>query len=109
MTEYERIREKALLTDEQQCDWADQVNECHPNLSVPIQNTILNLIQEVAQAQLDKALKTEGIEIRADDQGLPLSGPYNLAVATFVRQARQEMLKAGFIRVIPKKEEKDES
>jgi len=49
-----------------------------------------------------KILAIDGILIKDDDQGLPLSGPYSLGEATSVRAARQDMLKAGFVKCLPK-------
>lgn len=48
-------------------------------------------------------LAIKGIRIEADDQGLPLAGPFSLREAENVRSARQGMLKAGFVKCLPKK------
>ncbi|HUX48489.1 MAG TPA: hypothetical protein VMV76_04875 [Dehalococcoidia bacterium] len=55
-----------------------------------------------AEHYATQILSLDGIEIRAENQDLPLSGPYTLTEATSVRQARQDMLKEGFVKVIPK-------
>ena len=56
MTEYKRVRENALLTDEE-----------IRSAILGITNFQLLFAKQAAQAQLDKTLKTEGIEIRADE------------------------------------------
>ena len=104
MTEYERVRESALLTDEE-----------IKNLMPMNGYLVCDLDVAIAKAQLDKALKTDGIEIRADDQNLPefltLS---NISREELVDATRNSMLKSDskgrvWRKVIPKKEEKDES
>jgi hypothetical protein len=84
-TEYERIRE-------QLADWLLQ------NI-----NQGCGFKEMTFGEAATEILKFSGIEIKSDDQSLPLSGPYNLGEATSVRAAREDMLKQNWIKVIPKK------
>ena len=67
MTEYERVREKALLTDE---EIETEIRKVFPLFELDEEGeedrkeTTLNLLK----TQLDKVLKTEGIEIRAREE-----------------------------------------
>ena len=45
------------ISNDTSCDFSDAVFELHPNLPEQVQNTILNLIDEVAQAQLESCEK----------------------------------------------------
>ena len=98
MTEYERVREQALLTDEEIL----VVIENAPK-PCPMEFKDEPKIKAVAQAQLDKALKTDGIEIKSDDQSLPTIYKPNVYTET-MRMTERAMLKAGFIKVAPKEE-----
>ena len=100
MTEYERIREKALLTDEEIRFLRDAANLQENKLLLG--NTTILSERAIAQAQLDKALKTDGIEIRAGNQDLPRVEALDRTVRLKMGEAQQDMLKAGFVKVIPK-------
>jgi hypothetical protein len=68
---YERIREKALLTDEE-IEYALRNYKyfLYDNRGNRYEGNWAN-IRSVIQAQIDKFLKTDGIRIEADDQSLP--------------------------------------
>ena len=73
--EIEGIREKALLTDEE----IDRVLRDSPfAISHELITEILPDIKRVAQAQIDKFLKTDGIRIECSNQDLP-DDPYGWA------------------------------
>jgi hypothetical protein len=46
----------------------------------------------------DQILSIKGIRIEAENQELPLSGPYSLREAALVRDARNQMLKDGWVK-----------
>jgi len=102
--EYERVKEEALLTDEE----LYKLKRRRTNTNAyDIQRTdVLNLVKDVAQAQLDKVLKY--VEIRAKDQVLPKSWVNysdlfeDKVLSAHYKQAQQDMLKAGFVKVEPK-------
>ena len=107
MTEQERIREKALLADEEILSTEGQ----YPiNKDLTGEELFKLALKLVAQAQLDKALKADGIEIRAENQDLPtttLPRGYELTNPIFRRVIQEDMLKPDkegkhWVRVIPK-------
>ena len=57
-----------LLENDTRADLMDSVIELHPNLSIKIQNTIINLIALVAQAQLDYAKPLIEEQARKDER-----------------------------------------
>jgi len=67
--EYERIREKALLTDEELNEVLKEVQGHYYDADISLNADHV----AIAKAQVDKALKTDGIEIRAVNQDLPPS------------------------------------
>ena len=127
MTEYERVREQALLTEEEiygallkadteyERKMAERKQALRENRGLPVFPYFEEMRRLfIAQAQLDKALKADGIEIKSDDQSLPNAdrlkaelkkqGGYHTARTKAYALAQQDMLKAGFIKVIPKEE-----
>ena len=95
MAEYKRVREQALLTDEEMGEISGLFRYDKP------------AFREIAQAQLDKALKADGIEIKSDDQSLPEIMCRNAQTELVIKAydlAQQEMKEAGFIKVAPKEE-----
>jgi len=93
MTEYERIRKEA-------------VREIKHILELPSDE--YSLIQ-CTNMLVDRILSLSGIEIRAENQDLPepsnrIAPNYfeEVLEARICRQAQQDMLKAGFVKVIPK-------
>ena len=111
MTEYEQVREKALLTDGELLDliiqWRSKANETNPR-----DLDVADLAMATRQAQLDKTLKTDGIEIRADDQSLPNTPTY--VTYSAAEKAQQDMLEADlegrhFVKVISKTARNEES
>jgi len=115
MNEEERIREEALLSNE------ELVNKVADYATVGFTSIdykgLMRVVAIIAQAQLDKilSLKTGSLTLKeltekyekgellekADNQDLPLSGPYSLATVEAVRRARQDMLtpKDGYVWV----------
>ena len=70
MAEYERIREKALLAPDEK----DMIINMATKLTDPMPLIeVMRFGDAIAQAQLEKVLKTDGICIKSDDQGLPCS------------------------------------
>ena len=68
MAEYERIREKALLAPDEK----DMIINMATKLTDPMPLIeVMRFGDAIAEAQLDKVLKTDGICIKSDDQGLP--------------------------------------
>jgi hypothetical protein len=90
----EQIREEALLSSE----------EIH-SLNLRIPGCGMNLFSEIAQAQLDKALKHKGIHIEAENQELP-SNPNNYEDEcreyTAYSRGQQDMLKEGWVKCLRK-------
>ena len=87
--EYEQVREEAIRRTKNILELpADEYN-----------------LEQVAHMIVDWILPIGGIEIKADDQNLPeLSN--NSPSYWEQHYAQQDMLKAGFIRVIPKPKRK---
>ena len=112
--EYERVREDALLTDEE----IGKVCNCETVADHDWFDILLPWCKRATQAQLDKALKTKGICIKADDQSLPKPEmlEFNLPSDTLMvskagvaleqnlsptySKAQQDMLKKGFVKVV---------
>jgi len=87
------MREEALLTDE-------EILAIYQNRNWRIFEPDLIRAQVIAQEQLGKVLQADGIEIRSKDQSLPKT-------SGGLSSDGQElyggiMLKAGFVKVIPK-------
>ena len=110
MTEYERVKEETLLTDEE----IGQVKLKRFPIQVTYELAFMFMARAVAQAQLDKFLKTDGIEIRADDQSLPKNPIettdeisrlkhywFNEGAATMLKPDKEGR---HFIKVAPKEE-----
>jgi len=76
--EYERIREEALLSDEEIGSLIYVKDE--EKLLPGIWLEFLEILKGIAQAQLDKVLKDKRVHIEADNQDLPKI--YNQAVYT---------------------------
>ena len=93
MTEYERVKKKALLTD-------GELEELYHKCNTPNEYGCA-----IAQAQLDKALKAKGVLLECDDQSLPCSyGHYDT-----MKRTQQDILKPDsegrvWKKVAPKEE-----
>lgn len=91
VSEYERVKKEALLTEDEVVGIIQNSNAPH---------------FQIAEAQLDKALKHDSIEIKSNNQSLP-EKEFILSNENYrYAEAQQDMLKAGFIRVIPKPKRK---
>ena len=105
MTEYERKREEALLTDEEinteLIKYANEICESNP---IRYWNHS-EMIRRAIQAQLDKALKTDGIEIRAENQDLPrFVYLEKLIPMCDWERIVNDIKEAGFVKVIKEEE-----
>jgi len=58
--------ESLLLDTDSRCDMLDEVLKLHPGLPVKLQNTLLNLMEEVAKEQLVKAVPVIKAQARAE-------------------------------------------
>jgi len=115
MNEIERVKEKALLTDEEILSVSSvSVDGCQS-----FKEAALRMYHAVCQAQLSKVLATEGVLVKSDDQSLPI--PTFLEVSKTAASVDSETWakmvaildvittrsrKAGFVRVV--KEERKE-
>ena len=114
MNEIERVKEKALLTDEEILSVSSvSVDGCQS-----FKEAALRMYHAVCQAQLSKVLATEGVLVKSDNNYLPAVpeeardgvGSYRAIKGEPLEQiwvaAQQDMLKARFVRVV--KEERKE-
>ena len=81
--EEQRVREQALLTDEEidkrfVDSWAERNTEVDSPLALKTidNDDSIDVLRELAQAQLDEALKNEGVLLKSDVQSLP-ENPYH--------------------------------
>lgn len=70
MEEYDRVREQALLTDEEIQEARFQAS-CSRGYGARTDDVIDKVAEKVSQAQLEKALNHPDVLIRAADQSLP--------------------------------------
>jgi len=102
--EEERIREKALLTDEEIQKVVDEAYSKDSLLQhyVESRGRWEYIAPIIAQAQLDKLLKL--VRVEADSQEPP-ENPYIDEPNGYVyEEAQQDMLKADFVRCLSKEE-----
>ena len=112
MNELKRVREQALLTDEEILEALEKAP-----FPCPMQFKDEPKIRAVVQAQLDKALKDEGILVKCDVQSLPKPYPHFLSSNTLddkvlkaqYEKAQQDMLKPDsegnhWVKVRPKED-----
>ena len=110
MNEEQRIREEALLTDE---EISNALTENFKRTTGKDPKQYFSYVAEndrvIAQAQLDKVLKTDGIEIRAEKQDLPEPGHSAILVNEVLayKDAQRDMLKPDsegnvWVKVAPK-------
>ena len=120
MSEYKRVREQALLTDE---EIARAIHDA-PATKLKLESILTDQdkaaikddmrlqLRAATQAQLDKVLKNNGIEIKSDDQSLPtttLPRGYELTSPILRRVIQEDMLKPDkggrvWKKVAPKEE-----
>ena len=93
MEEYERVKKEALLTEEEM----KAIND-----GMPSSAKYGDVFKAIAQAQVDNTLKTDGIEIRSKDQSLPKVDAPDEIIKGMMLNTQQDMLKAGFVKVIKK-------
>ena len=103
MNKLERVREQALLTDEEIEVVHIPCNVCSSSGSPSSIWCMRCFAKHQNQAQLDKALKF--VRIECDDQSLP-ENPYNYEDEcrefTSYSKGQQDMLKQNWVQVIPK-------
>ena len=99
MTEYERLRKEALLTDEEIKNAVVTYEKATGHFIEPgwIGKVLMQNLHATAQAQLDKALETDGIEIRVENMPkiICLCGSTRFTAEMLVRQ--WELMKQGYV------------
>ena len=91
MEEYERVREQAIL----------KILEGSP-ITLHRRDEMDNV---KAGKIFDQILTLDGIEIKSSDQSLPINEDMPCLPSPTYNRAQQDMLKAGFVKVIKKEEE----
>jgi len=112
--EYERIREQALLTDEEMYIAIHKMKPTAQIIKMGLAEFFPKAIADkVAQAQLDELLKTDGIRIEAEKQDIEIYPEMFATGLILPSQAEMEMLRgflswlieeAGFVRCLSKEE-----
>ena len=107
MIEEERVRKEIAMK------LNDVISELLPN--IPVRHKLKECTQTeqlFLKAHADQILSIKGIRIESDDQSLPelnlptLTGNRSLeiAMASFAKKIRNDVLDADFVKCLPKKE-----
>ena len=105
MNEIERVKQEALLSDEEIMELEPRFKEMD---SFVCDGTDFD---KVAEAQLEKLLKHKKVRIEADDQKLPevpnfhqLNSPTAFNRRSGYKQAQQDMIDDGWVKCLERKE-----
>jgi hypothetical protein len=73
-------------------------------IRLEIQSYTCTVCMECAKAMAKKILAIKGIRIESDDQDMPdVEGKYGSLTATSCKNTQADMLRAGFVKCLPKK------